>query len=104
MDADLLGGGPVFWIRILSALGHAPRLPAIRAAIADPDDVVAACALEQLGRWPEPSPMEDLLVVAESTTAPRRQVPAFASAAQLAERRPRTERRRTRWFPSGSVG
>jgi HEAT repeat protein len=72
------------WIRVLAALGHARALPALRAAAGDADEGVAACALDQLGRWPDPSPMEDLLAVVESAASPRRRSAAFASAAQLA--------------------
>ena len=72
------------WIRILGALGHAPALPAIRAAATDADEPVAACALEQLGRWPDPAPMPDLLAAIEASVTPKRRAVALASAASVA--------------------
>ncbi len=72
------------WIRILASLGHAPALPAIRAAAADAEEPVAVCALEQLGRWPDPAPMPDLLAAIEASVTPRRRAGAFASAASVA--------------------
>ncbi len=72
------------WIRILASLGYGPALPALCVAAAGTDETVAVCALEQLGRWPEPSPMTNLLAAVEADAAPRRRAAAFTSAAQLA--------------------
>jgi len=72
------------WIRILGALGHAPALPAIRSAAADADEPVAVCALEQLGRWPDPAPMTDLLAAIDASATPKRRAIALASAASVA--------------------
>lgn len=72
------------WIRILASLGQATALPAVRGALTDADATVVRCAIEQLGRWPEPAPMEDLFgVVSASPDASCRQR-ALASAIRLA--------------------
>ena len=49
------------WITILASLGYAKALPALLTAGRDADESVAVHTLEQLGRWPDPSPNLDEL-------------------------------------------
>lgn len=90
------------WIRILVALGDPKALPAILAAVQETDDSVAANAIEQLARWPDPTPLEDLLKVAETNPNPARRKRALASAIQLAttaaEERQRPDETVLHWF------
>lgn len=72
------------WVRVLVALGYAKALPAIKAALDDANESVAANALEQLGRWPDPTPIDDLFGVVASGASPDRRQRALASAIQLA--------------------
>ena len=72
------------WIRILVSLGQTQALPVILAATKDADESVAATAIEQLARWPDPAPIENLLTVAQSGTNPAQRKRALASAIQLA--------------------
>ena len=72
------------WIRILTTLGCARALPAIEAALGDTNEAVADNALEQLGRWPDPAPMDSLLAVAETAADPLRRRRALLSAARMA--------------------
>ena len=58
------------WIRVLGQVGYSKALPAIEAAVADPDSEVAANALAQLGHWPNPEPMETLLKAVGSSATP----------------------------------
>lgn len=90
------------WIRILTGLGYAPALPTLEAALADPDETVADNALEQLGRWPDPSPVESLLAVVEKGSNPARRKRALGSVIQLAvvatEERQRSNDALVGWF------
>jgi HEAT repeat protein len=79
--------GPVeknSWVRILISLGYAKALPALEAATKDSEEAVAANAIEGLGRWPDPAPMEALLTAAETSSTPRLRQRALASVCQLA--------------------
>ena len=71
------------WIRVLASLGNAKTLPAIAAALTDADPAVAAEAARQLGRWPDLSPIEPLLTLAESSKDLAQRARALASAIQL---------------------
>ena len=72
------------WVRVLVALGYAKALPAIKTALDDANESVADNALEQLGRWPDPTPIEDLFGVVASGASPGRRQRALASVIQLA--------------------
>ncbi len=72
------------WINILVSLGDPKGLPAVVAAVHNPNAVVAANALEQLARWPDPAPIETLFAVVEKDTDPARRQRALASAIRLA--------------------
>jgi len=72
------------WVRILISLGYAKALPALEAAMKDSDEAVAANAIENLGRWPDPGPVEALLTVVDACPNPRSRQRALASVIQLA--------------------
>ncbi len=79
-DASLIPS----WIRMLTRLGHAPALPAIQAALGNTHESVVTTAIDQLGRWPDPGPIDDLLARAESAANPAQRQLALRAAIQLA--------------------
>lgn len=90
------------WIRILASLGQAHTLPLILAAMNDTNESVAANAIEQLARWPDPAPVDALLAMAQTGANPAQRARALASAIQLAttaaEERQRPEETVVKWF------
>jgi HEAT repeat protein len=72
------------WVRVLISLGYAKALPALEAAMKDSNEAVAANAIENLGRWPDPGPVEALLAVVDTPANPRSRQRALASVIQLA--------------------
>jgi HEAT repeat protein len=72
------------WIRVLVRIGYAPALPLVEAAASDPDPAVAENALAQLGRWPDPAPMETLLKATDSASSPALRQRALGSVFDLA--------------------
>ena len=90
------------WIRILASLGYAPALPTILRTMNDPNDAVAENTIEQLGRWPDPTPIDDLLSLVQAKANPARTRRALASAIQLAtvaaDEHQRPEGTLVQWF------
>ena len=90
------------WVRVLTALGYAKALPALKATLGDTNEKVAINTITQLGRWPDPAPVEDLLAVLETGTNPAQRKRALASVIQLAtvaaEEHQRQEEAVTGWF------
>jgi HEAT repeat protein len=90
------------WIRILVSLGSAQALPVILATMNDPIESVAVCVIEQLGRWPDPAPIDDLLADMRVNTNSARQKRALASVIQLAtaaaDERQRPDEILVKWF------
>ena len=72
------------WVKVLTALGYAKALPALKATLTDADEKVVANTIAQLGHWPDPVPMEDLLAIVETGPSPAQRKRAFASVIQLA--------------------
>jgi len=72
------------WIRILITLGYKEALPAIRKALVDADEAVASNAVRNLGRWPDPTPIDDALGVVETNPSPRLRKYALSSVIDLA--------------------
>jgi len=72
------------WIRILANVGYSNALPVIEAAASDPDQTVADNALVQLGRWPNPAPVETLLRAVDTAASPALRQRALASVLDLA--------------------
>jgi HEAT repeat protein len=72
------------WLSILASLGCAKALPILKADLGNANDEVAANAIAQLGRWPDPTPIEALLVVVESGPDPAQHKHALDAAIHLA--------------------
>jgi HEAT repeat protein len=72
------------WVRVLTSVGYADALPLIQSLQNDHDDTVALNAIEQLGQWPDPSPIEALFGVTEGSASPERRRQGLDSAIRLA--------------------
>ena len=72
------------WVRVLASIGYAKALPAIEAAASDSDEAVADNALAQLGRWPDPAPMDSLLQAMDTAATPGLRQRALVSVIDLA--------------------
>ena len=72
------------WIRVLALLGNAKGMGAIKTALGDPNEAVALSAVENLGQWPDPSPIEDLLAVVEANPDARAGKRALTATIHLA--------------------
>jgi HEAT repeat protein len=72
------------WLSILASLGCAKALPILKADLGNANDEVAANAIAQLGRWPDPTPIDALLVVVESGPDPVQRKHALDAAIHLA--------------------
>jgi HEAT repeat protein len=71
------------WERILVSLGYAKALPALEAATKDANEPSANEAIDNLGYWPDPAPVEALLAVVQSATSVTSRQHALASVIQL---------------------
>jgi hypothetical protein len=69
---------------VLTTLGYAKALPLVEAAVSDPDETVAMNAVEQLGRWPDPTPIETVLKAMEAGKTPALRHRALGSVIDLA--------------------
>jgi len=72
------------WIRILVALGHAKALPEILAAARDANPDLASGAIEQLASWPDPTPVESLFTLTQTSSDTAQRKAALSSAVRLA--------------------
>jgi len=72
------------WLSVLTSLRSVKVLPILQADLVNDNDSVALNAITDLGRWPDPSPIEDLLNVAESSPNPVRRESALRNAVGLA--------------------
>lgn len=72
------------WIRVLVQVGYATALPAIEEAAGTSDPQVSQNALEQLGHWPNPAPMEALLKAMDSAAGPGTRERALGAVLDLA--------------------
>jgi HEAT repeat protein len=90
------------WVNVLVSLGEPKALPAVLAAVNDPNAAVAGNALEQLAHWPEPAPVEPLLAIVQKDADPSRRKRALGSAIRLAtvaaDERQRPPETLVRWF------
>ncbi|HZR17450.1 MAG TPA: HEAT repeat domain-containing protein [Verrucomicrobiae bacterium] len=71
------------WVKVLTLLGYAPALPTIEAMLDDADPNVVNNALDELGQWPDPTPVEALFKVAETSANPQFRQRGLAAAIQL---------------------
>ncbi len=94
------------WIRVLVLLGDPEALPSILAALHDDNESVAATATEELARWPNPAPVEDLLAVVHSDANRVIRQRALTSVIQLATTAADEHQRPTetvvQWFQAAS--
>ncbi len=83
------------FLGVLGQSGKPQALPALRAAIQDPNDEVKRSAILALGDWPDTTPVTELFEAARSASSPAHQVLALRSAIKLigisAPNRPHTE-------------
>jgi HEAT repeat protein len=90
------------WVRILASLGYGKSLPVILAIMTDANESVAANAIEQIARWPDPSPIDNLVVVAQTSANPALRKCALTSIIKLAttaaEERQRPAEVIVKWF------
>jgi hypothetical protein len=72
------------WVRVLSSLGYSEALPSIEGLLNDSNETVASNAIEQLGQWPNPAPVDSLFAVAETSPVPGHRRKALNSVIRLA--------------------
>lgn len=72
------------WMRVLSAVGYAKALPEIKTILEGSDPGLADATAEQLGKWPDPTPIDDLLAFSDKTANAALRARVRASAIQLA--------------------
>lgn len=53
--------------RVLGRIGDNESLPVLLEALIDPDEAIQDTAVRALAKWPDPTPMDDLLKIAESS-------------------------------------
>jgi len=71
------------WIRVLALLGYAEALPAIAASLQDTNQDLVQGTISHLGRWPDPSPINDLFDVVEGDSSPNTRTRALLAVLQL---------------------
>jgi HEAT repeat protein len=72
------------WVRVLTSLGYAPALPTIERMLTEGDERVAGNAIDQLGQWPDPAPIDALFTAAETGPNLQLRQRSLASAIRLA--------------------
>lgn len=72
------------WIRTLIVAGYEQAIPTIMQSARSANNWLVNVVVTELGTWPGPAPMEELLGLAESATSPAVRRKALASAVQLA--------------------
>ncbi|MCP4455844.1 MAG: hypothetical protein GY809_30665 [Planctomycetes bacterium] len=72
------------WIRVLALLGYADALPAITASLQDTNQALVQSTISHLGRWPDPSPIDDLFQVVEQGASADFRRRALLAVLQLA--------------------
>ncbi|UCD48856.1 MAG: HEAT repeat domain-containing protein, partial [Phycisphaerales bacterium] len=70
-------------LRILGRIGDPSALPALRAALNDPEKAVQDAALRALADWPAPEPVPDLLKIAQSADSPVHKILALRGLVRL---------------------
>jgi HEAT repeat protein len=77
-------GEMVSWIRVLARVGYAKALPTLESAVTNSPTQVAETAITELGRWPNPAPIETLLATVDSASTPALRQLALTSVLDLA--------------------
>jgi HEAT repeat protein len=90
------------WIKVLAMLGYAPALPAITATIQGADAQLVQSSISQLGRWPDPVPIDALFAVVEgdasSNTRRRALMAVLQLATNAANQKQATDKELLAWF------
>lgn len=71
------------WTQVLISLGYPKALPEIMDSLKSEDEDVVSETISQLGRWPDPSPVDDLLVITADHPNDSIRSTALSSAIQL---------------------
>ena len=69
---------------VLRSVGGEKSYQAVRAALEDPAPAVRQVAIETLAGWPDSTPLEDLVAVAEKTSDEKSNILALRGVAQMA--------------------
>lgn len=72
------------WIKALAAAGYTVALPTIAASLRAPNAWLVGVAIDNLGKWRNPAPIEDLLAFTETASNPAQRGRALNAAIQLA--------------------
>ena len=72
------------WIKTLAAIGYNKALPAIAPSLDDPNPWLVTVTIDNLGKWPGPAPIDDLLGFAETSSNPNLRLRALTGVVQLA--------------------
>ena len=71
------------WIKVLTLLGYSEALPAITATLQDANQELVQSTISQLGRWPDPTPIDDLFNVVEGDSSSSLRRRALMAVLQL---------------------
>ena len=74
----------VSWIKVLAAMGYNKALPAIAPGLRSSDPRLVDATLENLSKWPNPAPVDDLLRLVEGASEAGVRERALSAAVQLA--------------------
>jgi HEAT repeat protein len=72
------------WIKTLALLGYDKAVPAIAPMMRDRNSWLAGVAIDNLGKWPDPSPIDSLLNMAETASDTQMRTRALGAAVQVA--------------------
>lgn len=84
LDRSMDSAEKASWIRVLTMLGYAPALSTITATLQDSDQQLVQSTIAQLGRWPNPAPVQDLFAVVEGDAGVNTRRRALIAILQLA--------------------
>ena len=72
------------WIKVLASMGYNKAVPTIAPGLRSSDPRLVDATLENLTKWPNPAPVEDLLRLVEGASADGVRERALSGAVQLA--------------------
>jgi len=90
------------FIRVLALLGYSEALPTITATLQDANQELVQSTISHLGRWPDPTPIDDLFNVVEGNLSSNLRRRALMTVLQLAttaaDRKLATDEELVVWF------
>lgn len=90
------------FIRVLALLGYSEALPTITATLQDANQKLVQSTISHLGRWPDPTPIDDLFNVVEGNLSSNLRRRALMTVLQLAttaaDRKLATDEELVVWF------